>query len=53
MVSNEPESNYPNSDTDEDSVTSTQHTYGSIDEEDEGGAINDNNESVTLINEEN
>ena len=52
MVSDEYYINNPNSDTEEDSVDSTQHIYGSRDSKYSAEAINDDGESVTSINEE-
>ena len=52
MVSDESDSNDPNSGTEKYSVTLTQHIDGNRDDEDAAEVINDDNKSVTSINEE-
>ena len=52
MVSYESASNEPNSDTDKDSVTSTQHIYGTRDSEYSAKKNNFDNKLVSSINEE-
>ena len=51
LVSDESWSNDPNSDTDKDSVTSTQHTYWNRDAGYAAEVINNDDKSVTSINE--
>ena len=53
LVSYEYDSNDLKSDTYKDSVTSTQHTYESIDANDAAEVIHYDNKSVISINEEN
>ena len=50
MVSDESDSNDPYSDTDRDSVASTQHTDGNIYAKDAEEAMNDDKKSFTYIN---
>ena len=52
MVSDESDSNGTNSAIDEYSIALKKHTDGNIDAKDATEEINDDNESVTLINKE-